>query len=93
MPKTTYFIYLISVKKKHLYVGMTNDPRRREREHLNSLIKGNHSSIELQQAYNQCHRFKFKVLKSFKNRDSAVDFELDMISKYGVESGRGGFYH
>lgn len=56
------------------YIGMTRDLERRKWRHCNDLILGNHSSRELQIAFNIAH---MNALMEFKVRPSKETFEAD----------------
>ena len=71
----TYYVYIMTNQSRTLYVGLTNNIRRRVREHKDGLIEG------------FTHRYNIDILvyvESFGDVDSAIAREKQ-IKRWGRE--------
>jgi len=62
------YIYIMKCNS-YVYVGSTNNPKRRKRDHIRKLKSGNHVNDKLLEAYStKKYKLSFKTLKSFRTR-------------------------
>lgn len=77
---TTHSVYrIVCFATGKCYVGQTNDPQTRKRNHFSLLKKNKHYNVHLQNAYNKYGKFYFEVLE---RNISVVDInqrEIDWI--------------
>ena len=80
------YIYKIENKINHkVYIGLTNNPRRRENRHFYDLKNNNHDNPHLQAAYNLygADNFNFKVIAEFDCSEKEIkEWEKYYIKKY-----------
>lgn len=80
-----YSIYKITnIINNKLYIGFSNNPNNRFKEHTRLLLKNKHHSHKLQNAFNKygLENFKFEIIKSNINQENIEKQEIDYISEY-----------
>lgn len=80
-----YYIYKIENLINHkLYIGLTNNPKRRKNRHFNDLWNKKHDNPHLQKAYNLygTENFKFEILQEYDcNEKEIKQYEKEWIKK------------
>ena len=76
-------VYKISLQRGPVYIGSSENLKRRCREHVNRLISTSHFNNALQKDFNDVGlaRFTFEVIKHTKNRLEAENYERLQIIK------------
>ena len=81
-----FFIYkIINVTTGKFYVGSTNNPKRRKKDHLVKLRVNKHDNIYLQRAWNKygSSSFKWKTLDYVLNTEKTMlDVEQKLLNKF-----------
>ena len=80
-------IYEIQIEH-YFYIGKDMNSRR-QREHLNLLMRGTHYNTFMQNVYNKHKSFKFSVIEEFSeiSKSELSQKEIDYIAKYREEKG------
>lgn len=82
-----------------IYVGSTNNFKRRKNDHFRKLIKNNHRNVRLQNSFNKhgCDNFVFEILEKIENTSELLQIEDYWIQKlnskkngYNIADARGG---
>lgn len=86
-----FVVYQIrNIGNNYVYIGSTNNTKKRFKRHLNELRKNTHHSIYLQRAFNLYgeDKFLFEILFEFNNKKDMHDKEKsliqDLTGKYNV---------
>ena len=80
------WIYKITnILNNKIYIGQTNNYRRRFNEHKSSLRRNKHQNKCLQEDYNKCgfNYFTFELLEQCNTKSEAIDREDYWINYYG----------
>lgn len=94
-----YFYKIINKVNKKEYIGITENPFRREKEHFSLLEKNKHPNYKLQKDFNlyKKENFYFELIeaKDFKTSSEAYDYEFFLIDsnktvRYGYNICLGG---
>jgi group I intron endonuclease len=88
------YLYKIENKiNKKQYVGITNDIKRRWREHKRELKGNRHGNIKLQNAWNKYgeENFVFKKIQDFNTLQEMNKAEVEYIKKYNLLSNKNGY--
>ena len=78
------YIYIMKCNS-YVYVGSTNNPKRRKRDHIRKLESGNHVNDNLLEAYTtKKYKLSFRTLKSFRTRSKkkVLKVEQRYINRY-----------
>ena len=67
-----------------VYIGKSNDVKRRWREHKSRLKRNNHENEKLQYDWNKYgeDNFKFKLIENYDNEEFGIELEKKYINKY-----------
>lgn len=79
MNETSCAYVLTHVPSGCFYVGSTSNPKRRLKEHLTSLKKGDHHCVKLQTLYNQAPTVKITECFITDTREDAYDLEQGLL--------------
>ena len=94
-----HIYYIKNIVNSKYYIGLTNNPKRRETRHFSDLRNGKHDNIHLQNSFNKYGEssFEFKVIyKKDCTLEHISDMEKEFIKKYnsyqdGYNMNEGGF--
>jgi predicted GIY-YIG superfamily endonuclease len=79
-----YVVYMITYDDVIVYIGKTNDFKRRCREHKYKGTKNSSIPVEV-----DLDRVNFIPTKEFNNREEALKYEDELIIKYNLKCGSG----
>ena len=67
-----------------VYIGKSNDVKRRWREHKSRLKRNNHENEKLQYDWNEYgeDNFEFKLIENYDNEEFGIELEKKYINKY-----------
>jgi predicted GIY-YIG superfamily endonuclease len=89
-PRTnnTYYLYTLSSEIDRLvkYVGITTDPKRRLRHHINYSQHNPHKKRWIDKQYKNGYKVYMTVLNNFDDYDSCVIAEENMIDILGIDT-------
>lgn len=75
-----------NIKNGKIYVGVTNDIRRRKTQHLIAMRTGSNSKLYVAMRKYGLKNFKFKVLKTVRSKMKLRELERKYIEKYNCVS-------
>jgi group I intron endonuclease len=88
------FLYKIeNTVDKKLYAGITNDIKRRWREHRSDLNRGVHGNPHLQFAWNKYgeQSFNIEIIGQFEDMESLCKAEIDFIEQNNLKNQKNGY--
>lgn len=79
-----YYYEIYNDINNKIYIGITENFKRREKEHLSMLRNYNHVNYKLQNDYNKGIKLKIKILeeKNFSSSEEAYLYEKELIDRY-----------
>lgn len=76
----SYIYGLFGTNGDCYYIGSTENPTRRKKEHIQSLLNKKHSNKTLQKKFNECGgAIEFKVLYELKTDNTLIKFMLESL--------------
>lgn len=87
IPQSGIYV-IVHIKSSKIYIGQTNDFRKRWRGHKSALLRGEHGNHHLQSAWNKYGEkaFKFQILEhcSIEQLDEREQYWLDIYIPKGI---------